>query len=53
MQQTEDGRQVLQAFENTTKFEEIPVRDMDLATGLRKHVDAELRLQRVARPALR
>lgn len=46
MHQTEDGRQVLQVFESTTKFEEIPARDMDLATGLRKYVDAELKLQR-------
>jgi phosphonate transport system substrate-binding protein len=46
MQQTDEGRQVLQAFENTTKFEEIPVRDVDLMAGLRKHVDAELKLQR-------
>jgi phosphonate transport system substrate-binding protein len=46
MHQTEDGRQVLQAFENTTKFEEIPVRDMDLARGFKKYVDAELKLQR-------
>lgn len=46
MHQTDEGRQVLQAFETTTKFEEIPVRDLDLLPGLRKHVDAELKLQR-------
>ena len=46
MHQTEQGRQVLQVFESTSKFEEIRVRDFDLIAGLRKHVDAELKLQR-------
>ncbi|MGH7824958.1 MAG: phosphate/phosphite/phosphonate ABC transporter substrate-binding protein [Candidatus Binatia bacterium] len=46
MHQTEKGRQVLRAFESTTKFEEIPVRDIELVAGLRKYVDAELKLQR-------
>jgi phosphonate transport system substrate-binding protein len=46
MHQTDEGKQVLKAFESTTKFEEIPVRDMELAAGLRKHVDAELKLNR-------
>ncbi|MEX0805179.1 MAG: phosphate/phosphite/phosphonate ABC transporter substrate-binding protein [Candidatus Binatia bacterium] len=46
MHQTDEGRQVLQAFESTTKFEEIPVRDIELMEGLRKHVDAELKLKR-------
>ena len=46
MQQTEDGRKALQAFENTTKFEEIPTRDIELTAGLRKYVDAELKHQR-------
>ena len=46
MHQTEDGRQVLQDFESTSKFEEIPVRDLELMAELRKHVDAELKLQR-------
>ena len=46
MHQTEEGRQVLQDFESTTKFEEIPVRDIDFLAGLKKHVDAELKLQR-------
>jgi ABC-type phosphate/phosphonate transport system substrate-binding protein len=46
MHQTEEGRQALQDFESTTKFDEIPVRDIDLFAGLRKHVDAELKLQR-------
>jgi ABC-type phosphate/phosphonate transport system substrate-binding protein len=46
MHQTEEGRQVLGDFESTTKFEEIPARDMALMERLRKHVDAELRLQR-------
>jgi ABC-type phosphate/phosphonate transport system substrate-binding protein len=46
MHQTEEGRQALQDFESTTKFDEIPVRDIDLFAGLRTHVDAELKLQR-------
>jgi len=46
MHQTAEGKQVLQAFESTTKFDEIPVRDMDLMAGLKKQVDAELKLQR-------
>ncbi|MGH7855311.1 MAG: phosphate/phosphite/phosphonate ABC transporter substrate-binding protein [Candidatus Binatia bacterium] len=46
MPQTEEGRRVLQEFESTTKFEEIPVRDLDLMAALKKHVDAELKLQR-------
>jgi len=46
MHQTQEGRRVLQDFESTTKFEEIPVRDLDYFAGLRKHVDAELKLQR-------
>lgn len=46
MHQTKEGTQILQDFENTTKFEEIPVRDIDLMAGLKKHIDAELKLQR-------
>jgi ABC-type phosphate/phosphonate transport system substrate-binding protein len=46
MHQTEEGRQVLQEFESTTKFEELPARDVDLMVGLRKYVDAELKFQR-------
>jgi phosphonate transport system substrate-binding protein len=46
MHQTEVGKQVLQAFESTAKFEEIPLRDLELATAYRKQVDAELKLQR-------
>ena len=46
MHQTELGKQVLQVFESTTKFEEIPVRDSDLVAGFRKQIDAELKLQR-------
>jgi hypothetical protein len=37
---------MLQAFESTTRFEEIPVRDIELMERLRKHVDAELKLKR-------
>jgi ABC-type phosphate/phosphonate transport system substrate-binding protein len=43
MHQTAAGRQALQDFESTTKFEEIPTRDLDLMTTLKKHVDAELK----------
>ncbi len=46
MNRTDEGKQALQAFESTTKFNEIPVRDMDFMAGLRKLVDAELKLQR-------
>jgi hypothetical protein len=46
MHQTAEGRQVLHAFESTTKFDEIPVRDIELMAGLKKLVDAELKLQR-------
>ena len=46
MHQTDEGRQMLQAFESTTRFEEIPVRDIELMERLRKHVDAELKLKR-------
>jgi phosphonate transport system substrate-binding protein len=46
MHRIEDGQQVLQAFEETTKFDEIPVRDLDLVEGLRKYIDAELKPQR-------
>lgn len=37
---------MLEDFENTAKFEEIPVRDISLMAGLKKYVDAELKLQR-------
>ena len=46
MHQTEEGRHALQDFEGTTKFEEIPPRDIEQFAGLKKHFDAELRLQR-------
>ena len=45
MNQTDEGNQVLQAFENTTRFEEIPTRDIDLAAGIMKHIDAEIKHQ--------
>jgi len=44
MHQTEEGKQALAAFENTTKFEELPTRDIDLMAKLRKYVDAELKI---------
>lgn len=46
MQQTEEGRQALLAFESTTKFDEISPQDIELMEKLKKHVDAELKLQR-------
>ena len=46
MQQSEEGGKVLREFENTTKFDEIPVQAIDLMTGLKKYLDAELKLQR-------
>lgn len=46
MHRIEDGQQVLQAFEDTTKFDEIPDRDLNLVEGLRKYIDAELKPQR-------
>ena len=46
MHQSDEGRQVLRAFEGTTKFEEIPARDLELSATLRKQVDAELKFQR-------
>jgi phosphonate transport system substrate-binding protein len=45
MHQSQEGRQVLAAFENTTKFEELPTRDIDLMAKFRKYVDAELKIQ--------
>ncbi len=46
MHRSEAGKQILQAFESTTKFEAIPGRDFDLVAAFRKQVDAELKLQR-------
>jgi len=46
MHRIEDGQKVLQAFEATTKFDAIPARDLNLVDGLRKQIDAELKLQR-------
>ena len=46
MQHSEEGGKVLRDFENTTKFDEIPVQAIDLMTGLKKYLDAELKLQR-------
>jgi phosphonate transport system substrate-binding protein len=45
MHLTAAGRQVLQEFESTTKFEEIPARDLDMIAQLKKYVDAELKMQ--------
>jgi phosphonate transport system substrate-binding protein len=46
MHRSEEGGKVLRAFESTTKFDEIPVQAIDLMAGLRKYIDAELKLQR-------
>ena len=45
MHQSEEGRRALAAFENTTKFDELPARDAELMAKLRKYVDAELKIQ--------
>lgn len=45
MHLTDEGNQVLQAFENTARFDEIPAGDLETAAGLMKHIDAELKLQ--------
>lgn len=42
---TEEGRKILREFNNTTKFDEIPVPVHDLMTGLKKYVEAELKPQ--------
>lgn len=46
MHQSKEGGKVLGDFESTTKFDEIPVQAIDLAAGLMKYIDAELKLQR-------
>jgi ABC-type phosphate/phosphonate transport system substrate-binding protein len=46
MHRSDEGRQVLQAFERTGKFEEIPATDLELIAGLRKQIDTELKHQR-------
>jgi phosphonate transport system substrate-binding protein len=46
MHQSEEGGKVLRDFESTTKFDEIPVQAIDLMAGLKKYIDAELKLQR-------
>ncbi len=43
MTQTEEGRNILREFDNTTKFDEIPAPVHDLMKGLKKYVDAELK----------
>ena len=45
MERSEEGGKVLREFENTTKFDEIPVQAIELMGGLKKYVDAELKLQ--------
>jgi phosphonate transport system substrate-binding protein len=46
MHQSEEGEKALRDFEGTTKFDEIPVQAIDLMAGLKKYIDAELKLQR-------
>ncbi|MBI2181237.1 MAG: phosphate/phosphite/phosphonate ABC transporter substrate-binding protein [Deltaproteobacteria bacterium] len=45
MHQSEEGEKALRAFESTTKFDEIPVQAIDLMAGLKKYIEAELKLQ--------
>jgi phosphonate transport system substrate-binding protein len=45
MTRTEEGREVLREFHNTTKFDEIPAPVHDLMMGLKKYVEAELKPQ--------
>lgn len=45
MPRTGEGREVLRAFDNTTKFDEIPAPVHDLMMGLKKYVEAELKPQ--------
>jgi phosphonate transport system substrate-binding protein len=45
MTRTEEGREVLREFGNTTKFDEIPAPVHDLMMGLKKYVEAELKPQ--------
>jgi phosphonate transport system substrate-binding protein len=44
MSSSDEGFQALKAFENTTRFDEIPQRDLDSAAALMKHIDVELKL---------
>jgi len=46
MHRTEEGTKILQAFESTTKFDEIPAQAMELMAELRQHVDKELTIHR-------
>ena len=45
MTRTEEGREVLREFGNTTKFDEIPAPVHDLMMGFKKYVEAELKPQ--------
>ena len=45
MTRTEEGRNVLREFDNTTKFDEIPAPVHDLMRGFKKYVEAELKPQ--------
>jgi len=46
MHKSEEGEKALREFESTTKFDEIPVQAIDRAEGLKKYIEAELKLQR-------
>ena len=46
MHKSEEGEKALREFESTTKFDEIPVQAVDRAEGLKKYIEAELKLQR-------
>ena len=45
MQRSEEGRKALREFEGTTKFDEIPAQAVELMAGLKKYLDAEIKLQ--------
>lgn len=45
MHLSDEGKQTLQAFENTARFDDIPASDLAAATGLMKQIDAELKVQ--------
>jgi phosphonate transport system substrate-binding protein len=45
MPRSEQGLNVLRDFENTTKFDEVPAQAIEMMKRLKKHVDAELKIQ--------
>jgi phosphonate transport system substrate-binding protein len=45
MPRSEEGAKILRDFQSTTKFDEVPPQAIELMKGLKKYVDAELKLQ--------